>query len=399
MRKLTIIAGIVLLLIVVIAAVALVSLNGLIARNREYLLAQVKEAVGRDVTVGEIGVSLWGGIGARLNQFSVADDPAFGKEPFVRAEDLQVNMKLLPLLRKEFQVSKVILHRPVINIIKDQKGQFNFSTLGGPKEKKEAEKEKEKEEKEKGRRPPALLVSLVDVDNGQIHYVDGSQGIDFRANQIDLKLNDISFDQPIRVDLSAAVFGAEKQNLKVKGQVGPLGANAEVNNLPLEGDLDLDSVPLANLEKTVPGLKQRYPQGLELSGAIGAKTHFSGSLGKDVLPQINGTLNLVNVSARLPQLPQPISDVNAKVNFTGKTAELPETTFHIGKSEIRLAAKVASFAPLNLTYRVSSPELALADLRASAAERKKPEILKNLTSEGSVLVKDGALSLDLSRQC
>src|SRR5919106_2162345 len=162
MRKWILIAGVVVLLLVVLAGVALLSLNALIDRNKEYILAQVKEAVGRDVTVGEIGVSLWGGIGARLNQFSVADDPAFGKEPFVRAEDLQVNMKLLPLLRKEFQVSKVILHRPVINIIKDQKGQFNFSTLGGPKEKKEAEEEKKKKEQgEKGQPPPALLVSLV----------------------------------------------------------------------------------------------------------------------------------------------------------------------------------------------------------------------------------------------
>src|SRR5439155_20494754 len=160
-------------------------------------------------------------------QFSVADDPAFAKEPFVRAEDLQVNMKLLPFFRKEIEVSKVILHQPVINIIKDQQGQFNFSTIGGQKEKQEADEEKKKKEQgEKRKPPPALLVSLIDVENGQIQYTD--------------------------------------------------------------------------------------------------RSHFSGSLGKDVLPQINGALNLAGVSARIAQLPQPISDVNAKINFTGKTAELPE---------------------------------------------------------------------------
>src|SRR5919106_4726135 len=162
MRKWIIAGVVVLLILIVVAGVGLVSLNGLIARNKEYILTQVKEAVGRDVTVGDIGVSLWGGVGARLKQFSVADDPAFAEEAFVRAEDLQVNMKLLPLFRKELQVSKVILHRPIINIIKDQKGQFNFSTIGGQKEKKEAEEEKKKKEQgEKGQPPPALLVSLV----------------------------------------------------------------------------------------------------------------------------------------------------------------------------------------------------------------------------------------------
>src|SRR5438034_5331799 len=118
MRKWIIGGVVVLLILVIVAGVALVSLNGLIDRNKQYILTQVKEAVGRDVTVGDIGVSLWGGVGARLKQFSVADDPAFAKEPFVRAEDLQVNMKLLPLFRKEIEVSKVILHQPVI---KDRK--------------------------------------------------------------------------------------------------------------------------------------------------------------------------------------------------------------------------------------------------------------------------------------
>jgi AsmA protein len=389
MRK-WIIAGVVLLVLVILAGVALVNLNGLINRNKDYLLAQAKEALGRDVKIGDIGVTLWGGIGVRLKEFSLADDPSFAKEPFVRAEDLQVNIKLLPLFRKELQVSKVILHRPVINVIKDQKGQFNFSTIGREKEKKETEKEKSPKEHATA---PALLVSLIDVDGGEIQYMDRSQGIDFRASQVDLKLNNISFDRPVNVDLSAAVLGAGKQNLKMKARVGPLGAKADLNNLPLEGDVDLDSVPLANLEKTLPGLKQRYPQGLELAGAVGSKTHFSGSLGKDVLPQINGTVNLVSVSARLPQLPQPITDINAKINFTGKTAELPESPFRIGKSQVRLAAKVTSFAPLNLSYRLSSPEVNLADLRATASGGgKKPELVKNLTSEGTASIKDGALT-------
>src|SRR6266536_4180308 len=130
MRKWIIGGVVVLLILVIVVGVALVSFNGLIDRNKEYILAQVKQAVGRDVTVGDIGVSLWGGVGARLKQFSMADDPSFAKEPFVRAENLQVNMKLLPLFRKELQVIRVILHRPVINVIKDQKGQFNFSTMG-----------------------------------------------------------------------------------------------------------------------------------------------------------------------------------------------------------------------------------------------------------------------------
>ncbi len=392
MRK-WIIAGAVLLILIVTAVVALLNVNRLLNRNRDYLLARVKQAVGREIAIGDIGVTLWGGIGVRLKDFSVAEDPTFAKQPFVRADDLQVNVKFLPLLRKQFEVSRIILHHPVINVIKNEKGQFNFSSLGREKEKEKKEPEKEKKEpSEKGTGRQGFVVSLVNIDGGQIEYLDKGQGIDFRANQVDLKLNDISFDHPIDVDLAAAILGAEKQNLKVKARVGPLGPQAEAKNVPVEGNVELDSVPLGSLEKTLPALKQRYPQGLQLAGAVGAKTHFSGNVGKDALPQVDGTLNLVGVSARIPQLPQPITDVNTKVNFTGKTAELPESAFRIGKSQIRLAAKVASFTPLSLSYRLSSPELNLADLRAPSGERKKPEVLKNLASDGTVGLKNGALS-------
>jgi AsmA protein len=393
MRKTLTVTGIVLLVLIAVTALALINLNGLINRNKDYLLARAQESLGRNVAVGEIGVTLWGGIGVRLKEFSIADDPSFANDSFIRAADLQVNMKLMPLLRKELQVSKVILHRPVINVIRDPQGRFNFSTIGGGREKqeKEAKKEKEKKERSEERAAPPLLVSLVDIDGGEIRYVDaGKGGIDFRATRVDFKVKDVNFDRPIDIDLEAAVFGAAKQNLKLKGRVGPLGPQADLNNLPLDGNLDLDSISLADLEKTLPVLGRRIPKGTSFSGTVGAQSRFSGRLGKDVLPEINGTLSLNGVSARMPGLAQPITDLNAKVNFTRKNAELPETGFRIGKSRVRLAAKVGSFAPLNLSYRVFSPELNLADLKAPASGRKKPEVLKDLKGEGTVLVKDGA---------
>ncbi|HEY3305070.1 MAG TPA: AsmA family protein [Candidatus Binatia bacterium] len=396
MRKWILIPGVVLLVLIVVPALALVNLNSLINRNKDYLLARAEEALGRKVAVGEIGVTLWGGIGVRLKQFSLADDPSFAEESFVRAADLQVNMKLLPLLRKELQVSKVILHRPVINVIRDGEGRFNFSTIGGHGEKKgkEAKKEKEKKERREERAAaPPLLVSLVDIDDGEIRYRDiGRGGIDFRATRLDFKIKDASLHRPIDVELEAAVFGAAKQNLKLKGRVGPVGPKADFSNLPVEGNLDLDSIALADLEKILEGFGHKLPKGLALSGSAGAKSRFSGRLGKEVFPEIYGTLSLNGVSARLPEPAQPITDLNAKVSFTRKTAELPETGFRIGGSQVRLAAKVASFAPLNLSYRVASPELNLADLKGKASDRKKPEVVKDLKGEGTVLAKDGAVT-------
>ena len=393
MRKLLIIAGAIIAVMIVVTVLALANLNSLINGNKDYLLARAQESMGRTMTVGEIGLTLWGGIGVRLKQFALSDDPVFSNEPFVRAADLQVNMKLLPLLlKRELEIRNMVLHRPVINVLRDKSGQFNFATIGGEKEKKEkAEKEKKERTGERGG-PPPLAVSLVDVDDGEIHYKDAAEGVDFHATRVDFKVKDINFERPIDVALEAAVLGAAKQNFRLKGRVGPLGPKADFSDLPVDGDIELDTIALENLEKTLPGVSKKLPKDVALAGSVGVKSRISGRFAKNVLPDVNGTLNLAGISARVPALAEPVNDINAKISFTAKTADLPETTFKIGNSRVRLSAKAASFSPLNLSYRVSSPELNLADIKGPAKDRKKPEVLKNLKGEGTLLVKNGAIT-------
>jgi AsmA protein len=391
MRKWIIVASAILLVIVAAGAVAIANLNRIIGRNKDDLVKRVESAVGREIQVGEIGVTLWRGIGIRLERFAIADDPAFSQAPFVQAADLQLNLKLLPLLKREIEIGKVILHRPVIQVIRDARGRFNFATLAADRDEKEREKKKREGERE-ARRPPPFLVSLVDIDEGEIHYVDRGRGIDFRAARVDFEVRELSLERPVEVSLEAALFGAGRQNLRVRGRVGPVGRELDFTSLPLQAKVDLEAVPLAALEKSLPFLKERLPRGVALSGAIGTNAELSGSVGKNQLPRIKGTLSLVGVEARLPQLPQPITEVNAKIHFTGKSAEIPETAIRIGSSEVRLAANVPSFAPLDLAYRVSSKQLHLSDLRPPPPGTKKAEVLQDLKGDGSLSHRDGVLS-------
>src|SRR5499426_1205691 len=156
MRK-WIIIGTVLFAFCAVVVLALSNLNSLINRNKDYFLGQAEQALGRKVSVGDVGVT--------LSKFTMSDDPSFSASHFVSAEDLQVNVKLLPLLRKDFQIKRLILHKPVIEVIRNKEGKFNFSSLG--KEKKEKPKEPQKAEKERQQKaPPALLIAVVDVSGG-----------------------------------------------------------------------------------------------------------------------------------------------------------------------------------------------------------------------------------------
>jgi AsmA protein len=144
MRK-WIIAGVVAVTLAAVSAAMRINLNALVQRNRDFLIGQAEQALGRKISVGEIETTLFSGVGMRLTNFTMTDDPRYSSGDFVRAKDLQVKLQFWPLLRKEFQVKTIVLHEPVIQIVRAANGEFNFSTIG----------KSEKEKQSRGEQDPA----------------------------------------------------------------------------------------------------------------------------------------------------------------------------------------------------------------------------------------------------
>jgi len=493
MRKWIIASGV---LVVLIAGVfiALLNINALIARNKSYLIEQAEQSLGRKISVGDVEATLFSGIGARLINFTMADDPAYASGDFVRAKDVQVIVKFWPLLKKSVQVKKAILNEPVIQLVRNPDGSFNFSTIGKKlKEKKEAGEKEKKERAPKEERESAFLITLVDISGGNVRYIDKKDGTDLQLRQIDLKVEDLDFDKPFAVKLAAAVF-ADKQNLKLTSKIGPLRTDGEFKQFPVDGELDIDPLDATQLKAALPKLKTALPKDLDLSGVfrikdlkfkgmlkdlalngeiegtngalrygktfqkaagipltLNADAHYSadkvsirrgrlklhtlelvtagdvqfgdvtvlnlsvdsqpatldgwdkiipaiasyqlagtmdvkatvrGKVGKGAAPQIQGTLNLKKASAKPPEFPKPIENLDTKINFTGQRADISDMTLSLGKSRIRLVAAIEKFSPLTLTYKMSTAELWPADYSASLADERKADVIRNLQSEG-----------------
>jgi AsmA protein len=499
MRKWIIGGAFAIILLIVVAVALVLNVNALIARNKDYLISQAEQALGRDISVGEVEATLLSGIGVRLSNFAMADDPAFSSDEFVRAKDLQVNLRFWPLLRKEFEVKRVILHDPTIRVIRNKAGVFNFSTIGKDKDKKAAEKEK-KERAPKEDVPPALLVSLIDISGGDVRYIDRKDGSDLHVQQIDLKVTDLDFNQPFSVRLAAAVY-ADKQNLNLTGKFGPLQRNSDPNQVPMDVQVDIDRLDMTRLKKAAPNLKNVFPKELDLSGVFRVKdlrfkgtlkdlalsgaiegtdgairygasfqkpagipltlstdaryggdrvairkgslklhtlelasagdvqlgaspvvnlsvdskpaslegwdeivpaiaryqlagtmeitATVRGKLGNGAAPQVQGVLTLKNASAKPPDFPKPIENLDTTVKFTGQRADIDEMTLSLGKSRIRVAAAVEQFAPLTLSYKLATPELWPADYTTALSEERKADVIRNLRSEGQLTVADG----------
>ncbi|HEX9878563.1 MAG TPA: AsmA family protein, partial [Candidatus Binatia bacterium] len=283
MRK-WLIGGTIVIFLCVIAVLVLLNLNTLIERNRDRIIAQAEQALGRKVKVGEIGVSLWTGIGVRLNDFALSDDASFSKEDFVRARNLQINLELWPLLRRQIEIKRLILNLPKIGIIRNAQGNFNFSTIA----KKDGAAKPAAGAPQPGEAAPlALLVNLIDISGGEVRYLDRKEGIDLRVRQIDVKVTDFNLNKPFTVSLAAAVF-SERQNFKAQSQLGPVRAGADPNAIPLDGRFDLDPISLDQLKTALPAVRTALPKALGLRGVLRFKNM-----------RVQGTLNKLAVNGSL----------------------------------------------------------------------------------------------------
>jgi AsmA protein len=500
MRKWIVFGGI-LICLVAVAIVALLNINSLIARNKEYLLNQAEQAIGRKITIGEVEATLISGIGVRLANFTMADDPRYSSEDFVRAKDLQINLKFWPLLKKEVQVKRVILHDPVIRIVRGPQGNFNFSSIGKNAENKKQPREKERQSPAaKEKTPAAFLVSLVDISGGDIRYLDRKEGTDLRLQKIDLKVEDLDIAKPIAVKLAGGVF-ADKKNFELTGKFGPLGSEADFERVPLNGEIRIDPLDMSRLNAALPKFKNALPKELDLagvfrvkslkftgtlkdltvngeiegtngvlrygkafekaagvpltltadvryagdrvsirkgllklhtlelasagdvqlgdspvlnlsvdakpasldgwdkivpavasyklSGTMDAQVKVHGRIGKGAAPEVRGTLSLKNASAKPPDFPKSIENLDTRISFTGQRADISDMSLSLGNSRIRLAAAVEKFSPFTFSYKMSTPEIWPADYTSLLPEERKADVIRNLRSEGSFTMAGG----------
>src|SRR6516225_7620667 len=95
MKRLLIITGIGLGVLAV--AVVLVPLFINVDAFRPELESKLSAALNRQVHVGKLQASIFSG-GAKADAISIADDPAFSKDPFLQASSLKVGLRLFPLI-------------------------------------------------------------------------------------------------------------------------------------------------------------------------------------------------------------------------------------------------------------------------------------------------------------
>ena len=94
---------------------------------RQTIATQVKDKTGRDLVVaGPAAFSFYPGLGVTLKDVTLSGPPG-SSSTLVKMDELDINIKTMPLLNRQIEVRKLILRRPVFDLRVDKQGNKNWT--------------------------------------------------------------------------------------------------------------------------------------------------------------------------------------------------------------------------------------------------------------------------------
>src|SRR5580693_3282772 len=263
MRKIAIVIGIVLVVIVLAVGIFVATFNP--NDYRGTLQTKLEQQLDRKVALGNMELGLFP-LRFRVYNLSIADDPKFGTRAFVQTQELSVSVKLLPLLSKSVQIDSLALERPSVELIKNAQGMWNFASIG----------------QKTPATPSSSPSSPQQFSLGELAINDGLVAItDLQDRKprtvydhINLKLTDFAPDSPFNLDASVHLPGAGSQEVSLKGKGGPL-SHANPATTPFKGTLDLKGVVIAGLQKFL-----QSPALVNTDGVLSGHTDIASASGK-----------------------------------------------------------------------------------------------------------------------
>ena len=122
-----VVAALILLLILLLLAFIppYITLN----RFQRRIAANIGASLGRPVHFDSASLNLLPLPGFTLERFVVDEDPAFGFEPILRADEVRANLRLRSLWNRRIELSRISLTEPSVNLVRTANGQWNLQSI------------------------------------------------------------------------------------------------------------------------------------------------------------------------------------------------------------------------------------------------------------------------------
>lgn len=338
MKKLLIAAGVIVGLLVLVAIALPFIFDG--EKFRPMAESEAKKALGREVKIGKLGVSIWN-MGAVAEDISVADDPAFGRDPFVTAKEMTIGVEILPFLTsKEVKITAVKLMDPHISLVKNAAGKWNFESLGAAAGSKKAP----------APAPGALSIGSVKVVDGTIAVRKGSRKSEY--TDVNVSVSNFSTTSNFPFELKLVPPGGGK--VEANGNAGPLVAGNAIAS-PLNMDLDIKDLDLAKSGFVDP------------ASGIGGLVDFSGhaqSNGEKLTAEGKGTAKKLKMTAGGAPATQPVTlDMAADLDPVTNQGKITKGDIIVGGSRAKLSGNINTKGETaSVNSKLEAPNMKVDDI-------------------------------------
>jgi AsmA protein len=357
MRKIKILAGIVVALIIVAVVGVWLFLD--VNKYRPQIQAKLEEQLQRKVTLGNMSLGLLP-LRFTVQNVVIAEDPAFKSEfPFTHAKQLDVRVSLLPLLTGNVKVNSVDLDEPSVELIRNSQGVWNFSTLakGAPA----APAPTPPTQPAPASKPTAFSLSRLSINHAKIAITDLLKRQPRTVYEpIDVSVRDFAPGQPFSFDVAAHIPGEGSQEIRVKGTGGPL-PEAGPAAMPLKAAITLSNIDIAGLRKFLDSEHLS-----KAAGTIAGETQVESQSGKLAA---KGTLNLKNVKIGGVDVGYPVDlDYDLSSEVATGIVQVTNATLKLGATPISVSGALnTNPTPLEVDLRLKSGEVSIAEVARLAA--------------------------------
>ena len=331
------------LLVILIAIPFLIDVN----RFRPQIEAQLSSALGRQVTVGNLSLSLLSG-SVKADNIVISDDPAFSKSPFITANSLKVGVELLPLiLSKQLDVTEISLAQPEISLLKTASGKWNFSSIGSAST--------ANPPKSAGTSPANFSVGKLNVSNGKliVGHVNSSAKPQV-YDKLDIGVTNFSFTTQFPFQLSVRLLGGGDAN--ISGKAGPISAD-DAAKTPFEA-----SVKVNGLDIATSGF-------LDPASGFGGQASFDGTLDSNgsqakAVGTFTGTKLKLSPKG-LPATKTVVITHTVEVDLEKQSGSLTQGDVAIGKAVAHLTGTFQTQGDTQvLNMKLAAPDMPVDELEA-----------------------------------
>jgi len=363
-----VVAGIGAFILLMAAALIIFAATFDVNKYRGTIQSQLEKRLGRAVTLGDMHLKVWPP-SFRVQNPAINDDTHFSADaPFIKAQELDVSVKFAPLLHKQIEMSSLDLQRPVVNLIKNSAGVWNFASLGHPSQSAEPASptqptrnpspqtpasQPSPQSAPQATQPPSgseqLSLGKLTISNGQLSILDQTKSkTPSLYDHIDVNPEDFSLNEPFTIDAAAHISGSGSQEVRLQGKGGPV-VSGRPETTPFHGTLNLKQITINDLSKflnspalngtdgilsgetridsesgkvTAKGqtqIQNGKVRGMELGFPVTAEYDLTDDLSADLLAMRNLIVKLgatpVQMSGTVNAKPTPaLVDLNVKAN-------------------------------------------------------------------------------------